>query len=152
MSNYILKQLNDKEFNIFKQFVKYDFTGITIHKNIIMFIPRHKSNKMFIHDNSVIYCLNNCESPKVNDIIGISFDKFVNKNYNLTQIDFRSKGDAWGTNRWLECKLNNNKTINKLFHDTIMTKLQNAYILLKQMIDFKDINQYIIKMYANIIL
>lgn len=160
MDNYVLKIINYDELLIYNKFLfgnyyhnLYNFTSNT--KNLILYMPFDKATfgHLCCHtDNKIIYYLS-YETHK-NDWVfeGLNYDNFVNKNYKVIKLEYVYEECNLGEFFTIYNTLNTDIQIKNNIYTSIITQLQTTYILLKQIIDFKDINQYILKMYANIIL
>lgn len=157
MDSYELKILNDNESNMFRSFVKkYDDIDLDVTIKIpILYIPKGKNiidNDDYFCDKTVYY-LSATSNKNLYLVGGMKLEEFLNNKYKMYKLKcYQLDIDEDTTKIYISLLENFNLSINVNMHTSIMTQLQNTYILLKQMIDFKDINQYIIKMYANIIL
>lgn len=158
MDNYILKVLNEDETNLYKQFLinnsnchsLKDIQNIT--KFPILFLPKDKSTieDLCNVDSKDIYYLNNIVLPIQNNFNGITYNNFVDKNYNIMILTYYCRRSMLGCFRYIYA--NTVSINNNYLHTALMSKFQDAYILLKLIIDFKDIDQYIFKIYINSIL
>lgn len=151
MNNYILKILNNEEEFIIKNVLSVYTYFDNIYKMPMWYGPKDKfiTDNLVKHDFETIYCINNIKYD--NNFYGVSYENFINKNYCVLYVSFKFYNKSFMCYNYGNY-ISHGIVICGNIHDEILLHLQNTYILLKQMFDFTDINQYMLKIYANVIL
>lgn len=148
MDGYTLEILDDEQTKYFKEYLtkKYDFVYYkeSLTRFPILYLPKYKYD--------FCYYLNDILEPNTYYYNGITYSNFINKQYNVVAHRFYKKYKNDRISRRMINEICVDDNTNKIIHDVILLHLQNAYILLKQILDFTDINQYMLIIYANVIL